>query len=249
MFAASPKSIKFIQYLTLFIAVLGVFHFEFNLQNYLILLISYILYSGVGVGMMLHRYFTHKTFEFKSNFVKWFCTWFALMAGRGGIIGWVYIHRLHHKNSDTVDDPHYSSLTVKGMFFPDYSKFSQNVNLRVIRDLLTTENIKIDKYYNLLILGWIVLLLLISPSLFYFGWVLPVALTHFFFNSFLYIGHKFGYRNYHTKDSSTNFWPYAIFLLGEGWHNNHHNDPGKWNLQVKEWEFDLISIFIRLVKK
>lgn len=249
MLASSSKSVSFIQYTTIVVSLLGLFYFDFSPQNYLLLLISYFLYSGIGVGMMMHRYFSHHVFEFKSLIVKWICTWFALMAGRGGIIGWVYIHRLHHKTSDTQDDPHYPSLTFWGMLFPDYSKFDKNVNLRLVRDVLKKEYIEIDKYYNLLVLSWAVILLSISPDLFYFGWALPVALTHVMFNSFLVIGHKLGYRNHNTGDSSTNFWPYAITLWGEGWHNNHHNNPGAHSLTEKWWEVDIISYVIKLVKK
>jgi fatty-acid desaturase len=249
MFASSSKSVSIIQYITFAIAGLGLFFYEFTLQNYLLLLVSYFLYCGIGVGMMLHRYFSHRVFEFKNNIIKWICIWFALMAGRGGIIGWVYIHRLHHKLSDTDNDPHYSSLTFRRMLFPDYSKFDQNINLRVVKDLLKKEYIEIDKYYNLLILIWATTLFLISPELFYFGWVMPVMLTHLMFNSFLVIGHQLGYRNYNTNDNSRNFWPYAITLWGEGWHNNHHNSPGVCDLKNHWWEIDVISYAIKMVKK
>ena len=249
MFASSSKSVALIQYTTFIIAFLGLFLYDFTLQNYLLLLIFYFLYSGIGVGMMMHRYFSHNVFEFKSKIIKWICIWFALMAGRGGILGWVYIHRSHHKTSDTVSDPHYPSLTPWGMLFPDYSKFDKDVNLRVVKDLLKKEYIEIDKYYNLLVIGWAAILFLIDPNLFYFGWVLPVILTHIMFNSFLVIGHKFGYRNHSTTDNSTNFWPYAITLWGEGWHNNHHKRPGSWNLKERWWEIDIISFVIRLVRK
>lgn len=248
MLKATTTSVSIIQCTTFIIAFLGVFFYDFTLQNYLLLLVSYFLYCGIGIGMILHRYFSHNVFEFKSNIVKWICIWFALMAGRGGIIGWVYIHRLHHKSSDTGNDPHYPSLSPWGMLFPDYSKFNKDINLRVVKDLLKKEYIEIDKYYNLLILVWATALFLIDPNLFYFGWVLPVVLTHIMFNSFLVIGHKLGYRNYNTNDNSTNFWPYAITLWGEGWHNNHHNNPSEYNLKKYWWEVDIISYVIKLVK-
>jgi stearoyl-CoA desaturase (delta-9 desaturase) len=36
--------------------------------------------------------------------------------------------------------------------------------------------------------------------------------------------HTWGYRNYETRDESTNSWWVALFTFGEGWHNNHHAD-------------------------
>lgn len=249
MFASSPKSVSTIQYFTSILAIAGLFYFDFTLVSACILFISYFLYSGVGVSMMMHRYYTHKSFEFKRPVVKWICTWFALMAGRGGIIGWVYIHRLHHAYSDTEKDPHYCSLNFKGIFFPKYSKFVSEINLRLVRDLLSKNFVNIDKYYNLMVAAWCVLLITISPELFYFGWVVPVALTHILLNSFLYFGHTHGYRTHRHRDNSTNLWPYGFLLWGEGWHNNHHKNPGNWNLHEKWWELDVVGLLIRMVKK
>lgn len=248
MFSSSPKSVSYIQYSTIALAIVGAFFVNFSLTNWLLILVGYFLYCGIGVSLTYHRYYTHKSFEFRHPALKWICTWFALMAGRGGILGWVYIHRLHHKDSDTDKDPHYSSLQFKTMWFPSYEKFIDDVNLRIIKDLLNKTNTTIDKFYNLFVLGWAVFLLFVSVDLFYFGWVIPVVLTHFSFNSFLYVGHKFGYRNHETRDNSTNCWPYALLLFGEGWHNNHHKNPRQWNLREKWWEFDINGLVIKMLK-
>jgi len=249
MFSANPKSVSIIQYLTTVLAVVGLFYFDFTLQEYLLVILGHFLYSGIGVSMMMHRYYTHNSFEFRSNIIKWICTWFAIVAGRGSMIGWTYLHRMHHKYSDTKQDPHYPSLSFKGIFFPKYSQFDKHINLRLVKDLLTKENIFIDKYYILFLIIWAVTLLLISPALFYFFWVLPVALTHLLLNSFLYLGHKYGYHLHETKDNSTNLWPYGFLLWGEGWHNNHHKDPKRWNLQEKWWELDVVGLLIGVLKK
>jgi hypothetical protein len=52
-------------------------------------------YSILGISMMLHRYYSHKSFKL-DNLAKWFYTVFAVLAGRGSPLGWVYIHRIHH---------------------------------------------------------------------------------------------------------------------------------------------------------
>lgn len=249
MFASSPRSVSSIQYLTTTLALAGLFFVDFTSTNLVLLLIGYFLYSGVGVSMMMHRYYTHKSFEFKHPVVKWICTWFALMAGRGGVIGWVYIHRLHHAHSDTEKDPHYSSLTFLGIFFPKYNRFVSNINLRIVRDVLSKEFIFIDKYYNLLVLIWCSILAVFGLDVLYFGWIVPVALTHILLNSFLYFGHTFGYKNHSHRDNSTNLWPFGFLLWGEGWHNNHHKDPSKWNLHEKWWELDVVGLVIRMIKK
>ena len=249
MFSASTKSVSLIQYLTIILSVGGIFFFNFTLENYLTLLIFYFLYSGIGVSMMLHRYYSHKSFDFKYPIVKWLFTWFSIVSGRGSMIGWVYIHRLHHTFSDTETDPHYSVNGLKEILFPSYDKFIKKVNLRLVKDMLSKENIFIDKHYLLLLFVWVILLGLVGIEFLYFAWILPVSVTHLTFNTFLYSGHKLGYRNYQTRDNSKNSYLYALLLWGEGWHNNHHNNPGKWKLTEKWWELDVVGQVIEFVKK
>jgi stearoyl-CoA desaturase (delta-9 desaturase) len=40
------------------------------------------------------------------------------------------------------------------------------------------------------------------------------------------ICHMFGRRDFPTGDESRNFWPLALPVFGEAWHNNHHAFPG-----------------------
>ena len=249
MFSSSTLSVTLVQYITLFLTIIGLFFFEFTIQEYLLILLGYFLYSGVGISMTLHRYLTHKSFEFSNNVVKWICVWFALMAGRGGIVGWVYTHRLHHAFSDTEKDPHTPNFSIKGMFFPSYKHLNQKINFRLVKDLISEKYVILDKYYNLLLLAWVGILFLISPELLYFFWIVPVALTHIVLNSFIYLGHIAGYTNHNHRDDSKNLWPYSILFWGEGWHNNHHKNPHNFSMRDRWWEIDLIEPVIRLVKK
>jgi fatty-acid desaturase len=249
MLRSNSNSVIVIYVISMIITVAGLWHFDFTIGNYLLIVLGYFLYSGIGVSMMMHRYYTHKSFEFKNSLIKWIFTIFALAAGRGATIGWVYIHRLHHAYSDTEKDPHVPNLNIWNLFFPKYSHFDGKVNLRLVKDLLKEPHIFIDKYYNLLILIWAVILYSISPNLFYFGWVIPVALTHIALNSFLYFGHAYGYTNHSHRDDSKNLWPFSVLLWGEGWHNNHHKNPSNWNLSEKWWEIDIIGFIIRFIKK
>jgi hypothetical protein len=55
---------------------------------------------------------------------------------------------------------------------------------------------------------------------------------------------------YHiTTDNSTNNWIFAVVYWGEGWHNNHHANPKKWNFGERWWEIDVSGCIIRLVQK
>jgi stearoyl-CoA desaturase (delta-9 desaturase) len=60
-------------------------------------------------------------------------------------------------------------------------------------------------------------------------------------------GHWWGYRNFKTKDHSTNIVPWGIVIGGEELHNNHHADPGNPKLSHKTWEFDIGWMYIQLL--
>lgn len=249
MFKASATSLSTIQILSSLATIAGIFYFEYTLTAWIVVFLGYFLYSGVGISMMMHRYWTHKSFEFKSKMLMWVCTWFALMAGRGSIIGWVHVHREHHAFSDTGKDPHSPGINGWRVFFPHLLNYGKKINKSIVRDIFNRTQININKYYTLLILVWIIFLALVDLRLAYFGWIVPVAITQIVLNSFIYFGHSYGYTNHNHRDNSKNLLPFGILLWGEGWHNNHHKNPSKWNMQEKWWELDLIAPIIKIIKK
>jgi len=60
--------------------------------------------------------------------------------------------------------------------------------------------------------------------------------------------HFFGYRNYECDDHSTNNWLVAVLTVGEGWHNNHHQDPASASNQHRWWELDISYYEIKLME-
>jgi fatty-acid desaturase len=59
------------------------------------------------------------------------------------------------------------------------------------------------------------------------------------------VSHLWGYRNYDTADQSRNNAVLALLNNGEGWHNNHHADPGSARHGHKWWELDVAWLTIR----
>ena len=45
--------------------------YMYTLSNLVITLISFYVLNILGNWMMLHRYFSHRSFEFKNDIVKW----------------------------------------------------------------------------------------------------------------------------------------------------------------------------------
>lgn len=152
-FKASNRSVALVQLFAMAVAIIGLFVANFSLPWIITAVVFYYLYSSVGVSMMMHRFWTHKGFEFKSKFVERIFTLIAIFAGRGSPLAWVYIHRLHHAHADTAEDPH-SPKFVGFRFFGLKSTKVENIKLFVIKDLMNKEQIFINDWYVAFILAW-----------------------------------------------------------------------------------------------
>jgi len=241
----SALSVTLLQSLLVIMGVAGLFYFQLSISAIIVFLLFYFLYSCVGVSVMMHRYWSHRSFEFRSPILKWLFTWFALVSCRGSILGWVYIHRLHHKFTDTEKDPHSPSYKGWRIFFPYLLKYDNNINKFIIKDFLNPVQLHLSKYFMIYTLVWAIVLGAVSPWLLYFAWILPSALTQIVVSSFLYFGHG------RQKDinSSKNSSLFAFLFWGEGWHNNHHARPWRWNNSDRWWQIDMSAWLIRMVKK
>lgn len=247
--SSSISNLKTLHLVLTISSLLGIFYVEFTLPYLLLTFLFYFMYMGVGIGMTIHRYYTHKCFEFKYDWMRYVATFFAILSSRGSILGWVYVHRIHHATSDTEKDPH--SPVFKGfkVMFPHLVGYPEHINRGIVRDLLNREQVNIDKYFMLFIMSWVLVLSLISLPVLYFAFILPVTLTKLIWNSFTYYSHMHGYRNYETSDNSRNSIIYNILLFGEGMHNNHHHNASRSDWQNHWYEFDLIGRLINIIKK
>lgn len=247
-FSSNADTLNKIQLITLVVSIIGLFYFDFTSINILMTVVSFYVYSIFGLSMTLHRYYTHKSFEMHP-ILHWTFTFVSILTGRGSPLGWVYIHRLHHGFSDTDKDPHGPKTMGFKLFGFKPIEEKTKPSLFIVKDLMNPQQIFINKYYLLIILAWLFCLGIVNIELIYFTWVLPVLLVHISQNSFNHFAHLYGYRNFETKDNSTNnfiLWP---FILGDAWHNNHHANADKATTKVKKYEFDPISKFINLIKR
>jgi stearoyl-CoA desaturase (delta-9 desaturase) len=217
----------------------------------MVTVVSFYILNILGNWMTLHRYYAHKSFEFKNVISMWVFTLLSLLAGRGSPLGWSYLHRKHHMHSDTDLDPHSPThLGYKLFGFDHYKKQEEEkMQIFIVKDLMSKEQLFIHKWYMIIILVFIIALAVISIELLYFAWLLPVFLVHLSQNNFNYFGHMYGYRNFVTKDDSKNNMVLFPFILGEAWHNNHHYNPKAYSTKIRKHEYDPVSSFIEIIKK
>jgi len=246
---ASANTLNYIQLLALLIVVGGYFYVDFNYVNLLISVCFFYVFSILGISLTLHRYYSHKNFEFRNNFLKHFFTLVALLAGRGSPLGWVYIHRLHHRSADTENDPHGPKTIGFKVFGFKPKGADEKMQVFLVKDMMTKEHLFMHNYYLGFIIAWIAILALIDFEVLYYGYAIPLLLVQFSQNCFNYFAHKYGYRNHETKDDSTNnawLWP---LIMGDAWHNNHHKNLAKFSTKEKWWEFDPVVNIAGVLKK
>ena len=247
-FGSTSRNINLLTIFVFINSIVGLFFVEYNITNIITMMISFYVLNILGVWMMMHRYYSHKSFELHP-ILKWMFTVIAVLTGRGSILGWVYLHRLHHAYSDQEKDPHSPhNLGYKMFGFGHMKKQEGEMKIFLVKELMTTEQLFIHKWYMLLLIPLLIIFALIDLQLFYWAWIVPAMLIQFSTSNFNYFGHTTGYRNYVTKDQSRNnpwLWP---IILGEAWHNNHHSDAKNFSTKRKYWEIDPLVWLIKLVE-
>lgn len=209
-------------------------------------LFVYFLTGCLGITITFHRYLSHKSFKM-SKPMEYLLSIFGALGGTGSPLGWVAVHKNHHKYSDREGDPHSPRQYGWRILFSTY-KFE--FDKWQVRHLICDPfHLALHNYYHLWIILWAGTLWFISAKLLIFGFIIPVTIQLWASNLSNWGNHLFGYRNFATPEYSTNTWWLAAITWGEGWHNNHHRYPNRWNFRHKWWEIDISSWVIRLLKR
>lgn len=242
--------VRSLQLLTHLLFFYGIWYsFQTDVTTYLIIGLFYAVLINImlGINIGFHRYLAHKSFKTNK-----FCHYLMIVAGTlavmGSPLGWVSVHRQHHRYSDEEGDPHSpNSLGALRTWLGFWGDFKIQETCRDLRK----EPIHkfIYQHYGKIHMLYILLLLLINPLLVLYLYALPAVVVFHAAGAFDVLAHLHGYRNFETRDKSRNNWLVALFTMGEGWHNNHHKNPISWNNRVKWWEIDPTSWIIKLIKK
>lgn len=221
--------------------------FIFDWYHYASAMAAYFVTGCLGITVTFHRQLTHKSYNTYPLFRK-LGSIFGTLGGVGSSIGWVSIHRQHHRFSDTEKDPHSPKF---GWLRSFYGSMFKTPKVQYVTDLLREPfQVFLHEHYWKINFIYALFLLAVGGA----EWWLAL---HVFPSFILWttmglvntLGHTRGYRNYaDTREDSRNDWISGLLAWGEGWHNNHHADPGNWSLQVKWWEFDMSKWVIKLIK-
>lgn len=231
------------------VACFGVVSFSWG--AFAVCMVGLFLVAPLGVNLGYHRLLTHRGLKVP-QWLEYTLATLGAAVGGGPPMHWVAEHRLHHRFSDTNDDPHSAGLGfwhahIGHLFYHKDFEDLEEQWMKYVPDMNG------HRYYRLLNKYWIVLPLLTLPLLYAWGgmsfviWgafvriALMLHLT-WFVNS---ASHMWGYRTYKTDDESRNCWWVGLLAAGEGWHNNHHAMPGSAAHGHRWWELDLTYQFIR----
>jgi stearoyl-CoA desaturase (delta-9 desaturase) len=211
----------------------------------------YCVQQLVGFNAYLHRLVSHRSYETYPP-VEFVMGILSVLCLTGSPISWAWIHRAHHRYSDTEKDPHCHRVVGhwKALFCLYHLEHDgRRVAMKdVLKDPIM---VFMDRWYFYIhALAVVGLYVLGGLDLVLAGYVLPAALHAFLIAYVLGIfAHQWGYRNYETKDHSKNSLVTHILTVGDGWHNNHHAYPGRYSFQHKWWELDPTAWFIWVIKR
>jgi len=210
------------------------------------LLYSFIWWQILSITVVssgYHRYFSHKSF--KANvWYEYYVLLLGTLTGGGPLLGWVGVHRLHHKHSDTEKDPH--SPKYLGIFRVMFSHFKvERIERKYVKDLLSNKRVMwfFRNHYRIRVMTAILSILVA----FLISWQLAVVI---FVSPMLYSYLGFGMINAfaHGANGPRNSHLINVLAGGDGFHKNHHDNPRDWQIGKKWYEFDPGALFIQLIK-
>jgi fatty-acid desaturase len=202
----------------------------------------YFATSCLGMAVGVHRGICHRAFCMNRTLERVLSV-FASIGMTGSPLGWVGTHRTHHAHADTTEDPHGPAYHGWKLLWSGPEPNIESWRLKdVLRDPFQR---RLHRNYMLFVGVWVALLAMIHPLAVVFGFLVPASLQITTTNLSTILAHGHGYRNYETRDDSTNNLLVALLTWGEGWHNNHHARPRDWSMSKRWWEIDISSWCIR----
>ena len=224
----------------------------------------YVLYVVVAchitllsVTLYLHRSKAHLAVSFVKPLEHFFRFWLWLTTGMS-TVEWVAVHRKHHAKVETADDPHSPVIAgINQVLFRGvelYRKETRNPEtLKKYAHDIPMDFLERHFYFGRFSRLGIQILVVINVVCFGFIgitiWALQMLCIPLLAAGVINgLGHYVGYRNFETPDNSTNLTPWALIVVGEELHNNHHAYPSSAKFSLRPWEFDFGWFYLVILR-
>ncbi len=188
------------------------------------IILSQIVYVGLCGTMLFHRTISHKNpINPVAEKVLLLLSW---LGATSSAIAWSGVHRKHHRYSDTDKDPHSPIILGRFKSYWQLSEGDKDI-IRYVPDLLKKPLYVFQhKYYFQVLHSLHILGLVLLPLQYY--WMLLVVPA-----VLMWMGGSLINVFCHDKAGPTNIALLGFFNAGEGWHKNHHEQPG--NPSFRHW--------------
>jgi stearoyl-CoA desaturase (delta-9 desaturase) len=215
-----------------------------------------------AVTAFYHRYFSHRSFR-TSRFMQFVFAVVGSTAVQRGPIWWASHHRAHHRHSDEEGDTH--SPQVDGFWWSHVGWIMSRGNFRprleLVSDLTRFPELRFLDRFDIVVpllsiagffgIGEAASALGFATSgaqIVVWGFCVSTVVTYHLTFSINSVAHRIGSRRFDTADNSRNNLLLSLLTFGEGWHNNHHKNPGSVRQGIRWWEIDVSYYGLRVME-
>jgi stearoyl-CoA desaturase (Delta-9 desaturase) len=231
----------------------------------MVVIIVFLIHWQLAVflqSFFLHRYGAHKQFRMSAGWERFFHLMTYLAQGPSFLSSRAYaiLHRMHHAYSDGARDPHSpeNHPNVWVMMFATkkiYDGFAyREVSPEAKFDGDTPDWPALDRLSQtwLMRVSWSLMFVAFYAKFATHAWMYALVPLHWILGPLHgaivnWCGHRYGYRNFDSKDVSRNTLPFDILTAGELFQNNHHKFAMSPNFAVRWFEIDTTYQVMRLL--
>ena len=171
----------------------------------------YYLLATIGISIGYHAYFSHNEFK-TSPWMETIMLVCGLICGGKSVLNWSVVHRMHHKHSDTDQDPHCPQHKGLAVLFSTWK--IKNAPKEYYRDLIKNPRVMwFHKHGIKLLIG--LSLAAIGLGIFIETILIPFVLSYIGYGVINYFGHK--------DNKPIDRWWINLIAPGEGNHAKHHD--------------------------
>jgi stearoyl-CoA desaturase (delta-9 desaturase) len=211
------------------------------------------LLNSLYMSVFYHRALGHAAVKLGPRTQQWVLATGTWVTGRDPK-SWACMHRLHHRHSDTPEDPHSPRFEgLLGVLYRQGYSYRRCV-LGLLEDRTHFTRMVKDLEFPV---GWLqrrhlgllphLVHASVGAALGYFTGEIAIGVAYvlgqtshpiqeWMVNA---LAHSSGYRSYDTLDRSKNNTMVALLVMGEGYQNNHHCFPESPKFSRRWYEFDL----------